>query len=462
MEPNIETASGQDIELTPEQAKRAELSDEYEKEIAPVRDARSAAIDEHEKSFADKWSAMQNDIAKARGEISERLAAENVPDKQRDQILAMETAKFVERHEADKHEAALKLDKDMPQPKKWVDFLQEKSVGGDPAVLDLLEDAKKAPEASVTGVSDGKPRGIYLADLAFKAEKDVVKYVRGKDEVIMDRGHRLDVKRLDDRDISAALQIAAQKFDMDKGLILSGDQAFRTRSAELAGRMGFKVQNMSPEMQKAWDRGQQSAAVLKQHERPNLANAISGDIKKPEHVILKVDERIDIQKMLESGAGLKAGPSVNSLLMNPENYMGAMDAWRNTDSKTLEALAHADINKADGGLDVNEIASAAPELVQGDGLSPLAKELVLVRDAKTLEAREHAQNPEHYKTSQDRVAEDKAQQLQADKQLEKQLLVRNIDEQDQEKSKDAHKANEKDQTLALQEHEHEEEPALGF
>jgi hypothetical protein len=28
-----------------------------------------------------------------------------------------------------------------------------------------------------------------------------------------------DVKKLDDRDIQAALQIASQKFDMDKGLI---------------------------------------------------------------------------------------------------------------------------------------------------------------------------------------------------------------------------------------------------
>jgi len=229
-------------------------------------------------------------------------------------------------------------------------------------------------------------------------------------------------------------------------------------------------------MQKAWDRGQRSATVLKQHERPNLSNGISGEIKKPENVILKVDERIDIQKILESGTGLKAGPSINSLLMNPESYMGAMDAWRNTDSKTLEALTHADINKPDGGLDVREIASSAPELVSGDSFSPLAKELVLVRDAKTLEAKEIANNPEAYKTSQDRVAEDKAQQLQADKQLEKQLLVRNIDEQDQskDKAKEHSKADpyaflhEKDKekqaeaTHALSEPEHEQDQGMGF
>ncbi|OIO75086.1 MAG: hypothetical protein AUJ57_00765 [Zetaproteobacteria bacterium CG1_02_53_45] len=469
----VETFS---VETGPEQDKRAELSDEYETEIAPARDARNTAIEAHEKAFADKWQSLQNEIAKVRGDVSEKLAADNVPQKQRDQVLALETAKLVEQHEVAKHDAALTLDKDIPQPKKWVDFLTEKSVSGDPVVLSLLEEAKESHGAMLTGVSDGKPRGVFLADLSFKADKDVVKYLRGKDEIIMDRGHRLDVKRLDDRDISAALQIASQKFDMDKGLILSGDQAFRTRSAELAGRMGFAVQNMSPEMQKAWDRGQRSATVLKQHERPNLSNGISGEIKKPENVILKVDERIDIQKILESGTGLKAGPSINSLLMNPESYMGAMDAWRNTDSKTLEALTHADINKPDGGLDVREIASSAPELVSGDSFSPLAKELVLVRDAKTLEAKEIANNPEAYKTSQDRVAEDKAQQLQADKQLEKQLLVRNIDEQDQskDKAKEHSKADpyaflhEKDKekqaeaTHALSEPEHEQDQGMGF
>lgn len=416
-------------EITPEQAKRTELVEAYEKEIEPVRDARTAAIDAHEKDFGDKWSSMQNEIAKVRGDVGDKLAADNIPQQQRDQIVAMETAKLIEQHEAAKHNAAMKIDADLPKPKKWVDFLEEKAVGGDPVVMSLLEEAKKAPEAGIEGVSDGKPRGIHMADLAYKADKDGVKYLRGKDEIITDRGHRLDVKRLDDRDISAALQIASQKFDMDKGLVLSGDQAFRTRSAELAGRMGLKVQNMSPEMQKAYDRGQKSTSVLKQYERPNLANGISGDVKQPEHVILKVDERIDIQKILESGTGLKAGPSINSLLMDPEKYMGAMDAWRNTDSKTLEALAHADINKSDGGLDVADIARTAPELVSGDSLSPMAKELVLVRDAKTLEARSHAQNPAMYKTSQDRVAEQSAQQKEQDRQLEKQLLVRNIDEQ---------------------------------
>ena len=428
------------IEMTPEQAKREALADEYEQEIAPVRDARSAAIEDHEKVFAEKWGGLQNDIVKVRGEVVEKLSKDGVPEPQHGRVVAMETAKLIEQYEAEKHTAALKLDKELPAPKKWVDFLTEKSASGDPTVLDLLEEAKRAPEAAIEGISDGKPRGIYLADLRFKADKDVVKYLRGKDEIIMDRGHRLDVKRLDDRDISAALQIAAQKFDMDKGLLLSGDHAFRVRSAELAGRLGYKVQNMSPEMQKAWDRGQATVAVLKQPARPTLDNNISGDVKKPDNIVLKVDQRIDIQKLLESNNGLKAGPSVNSLLMGPEQYMGAMDAWRNSDMKTLDALSHADINRPDGGLNINEIATEAPEMVDGEALSELAKELVLVRDAKILESRELSKTPEIYKTSQDRAAEN-----------EKQLLVRNINDQDQDKQKEqkAQKAHEKHDPYAF-------------
>lgn len=390
---------------TPEQAKRADLADEYETETAPARDARNAVIEAHEKEYADKWSALQGDIEKARAAVGENFEINNVPQKHRDNILAMETAKLIERFEVSKYEAAMKLDKELPPAKKWVDFLEEKSINNDPAILNLLAEAKEAPEASMTGVSDGVPRPVVLADLTFKADKDGLSYLRGRDEIIKDRGHRLDVKRLDDRDIQAALQIASQKFDMDKGLVLSGDLAFRTRSAELAGRLGLKVQNMSPEMEKAWDRGQRSATILKQHERPNISNGISGEAKQPEMVVLKVDPRLGTpEKMQTTGLDVKFGEAANEVLMDPESYMGAMDAWRNSDFHTLEALAHADITVPDGGLDTSELAANAPEFVDGAALSRLAKEVVLVRDAKTLDARELASDKSVYLTSQDRVA----------------------------------------------------------
>lgn len=451
------------VESTPEQSKRDELLEQYEKEITPDRDARNSAIDAHEKEFGDKWAALQGDIAKVRSDVGDRLATENVPQKQRDHVLAMETAKLVEQHEAAKHDAALKLDKELPKPKKWIDFLEEKSIGGDPSVLDLLEEAKKSPEASLSGECDGKPRPIVLSDLTFKADKEGVRYLRGKDEIIMDRGHRLDVKRLDDRDIQAALQIASQKFDMDKGLVLSGDAAFRSRSAELAGRMGLRVQNMSPEMQKAWDRGQRSTAVLKQYERPNLSNGIAGDVKKPEFVLLKVDPRIGNEVLQTMGLDKKFGSAANEVSMDPEKYMGAMDAWRNSDFKTLEMLSHANLNSWDGDLELGEL-NDAPEMCCEHGLSQLAKEVVLVRDAKTLDARELATDKSIYMTSQDRVAADRERQLQMDKSL----VSRNIDQQDVEKAKEIEKSRnekakdiEKKEVTALNEHEAEHE-GIGF
>ncbi|MGC8468378.1 MAG: LPD7 domain-containing protein, partial [Acetobacteraceae bacterium] len=47
--------------------------------------------------------------------------------------------------------------------------------------------------------------------------------------------------------LKPALRIAAQKFDLEAGLDLTGGEEFRTRAAEIAGRLGYKVQN--PDLQ---------------------------------------------------------------------------------------------------------------------------------------------------------------------------------------------------------------------
>jgi hypothetical protein len=130
--------------VTPEQAKRAELLEAYEKEIAPDRDKRNTAIEAHEKEFGEKWAKLQSTITKTRADTTEKLISANVPEKQREQAIALETAKVIEGHEVAKHEAAIKLDKGLPKVKKWVDYLEEKSIGGDPVVLSLLDETKKS------------------------------------------------------------------------------------------------------------------------------------------------------------------------------------------------------------------------------------------------------------------------------------------------------------------------------
>jgi hypothetical protein len=84
-----------------------------------------------------------------------------------------------------------------------------------------------------------------------------MEYTRGLTVAVRDVGDRLDVRKTDDRDVEAALKIAAKKFDVDKGLLLTGDTAFKVRAAEISGKLGYPLQNTEPEVLRAWMRGKQ-------------------------------------------------------------------------------------------------------------------------------------------------------------------------------------------------------------
>ena len=121
------------------------------------------------------------------------------------------------------------------------------------------------PVAGFTGDRTGDMSPVVLDGLAatFGAEKDglvPVHYERDHKRVITDRGDRLDVHETSDQEIEAALRIAAQKFDLETGLDLTGGEEFRTRAAEIAGRLGYKVQN--PDLQAAWQAGHAKAAEV--------------------------------------------------------------------------------------------------------------------------------------------------------------------------------------------------------
>jgi hypothetical protein len=121
------------------------------------------------------------------------------------------------------------------------------------------------PVAGFTGDRTGDMSAVVLDGLSatFGAEKDglvPVHYERDHKRVITDRGDRLDVHETSDQEIEAALRIAAQKFDLDAGLDLTGGEEFRMRAAEIAGRLGYKVQN--PDLQAAWQAGHAKAAEV--------------------------------------------------------------------------------------------------------------------------------------------------------------------------------------------------------
>jgi hypothetical protein len=64
-----------------------------------------------------------------------------------------------------------------------------------------------------------------------------------------------------------------------------------------------------------------------------------------------------IFKSFETGS-VKSGAKVNELLMNPRKNTW-VQFYGETQCKTLDTLAHVDINKADGGVDVTEIVQSA-------------------------------------------------------------------------------------------------------
>ena len=154
-------------------------------------------------------------------------------------------------------------------PFTFARFLEQKFV--DPTLTgERLRVAKRLhaeaqPGAGFTGDRTGDMSPMVLDGLAatFGAEKDglvPVHYERDHKRVITDRGDRLDVHETSDQEIEAALRIAAQKFDLETGLELTGGEEFRTRAAEIAGRLGYKVQN--PDLQAAWQVGHTKAAEI--------------------------------------------------------------------------------------------------------------------------------------------------------------------------------------------------------
>jgi hypothetical protein len=101
-----------------------------------------------------------------------------------------------------------------------------------------------------------------------------IHYARDGERVMSDRGERVDLYKMDDREIEAALRLAEQKYDMDKGLVLTGSREFQQRAAEIAGRMGLKIQN--EDLRKAWEQGRMSALQAEEVEHELAATMMNG------------------------------------------------------------------------------------------------------------------------------------------------------------------------------------------
>lgn len=381
-------------QLSDEQRKRLDLVEAYEKETGPDRSARNDALERHDAAFTEKWMSLQSEIELKRAQSIERLRAEGHGEQQVQSMVAAEVATITEGFMSEKDLAARSLD--LATPQSWHDWLVEKKRlhPEDPTFDSLIEEAKTAP--ALDGFLKSPPPKSVVSELVPQPASDGrVDYMRGMLVAVTDTGARLDVKRNDDRDIEAALKIAAQKFDMDKGLMLTGDMSFKRRAAEIAGRLGYKLQNAEPEVLMAYRKGLEQAAKPEFARIPSVTNGIEGDaldrsvavLKGP--MILKADPHTlkTLESKLIPGVETTSGETI---VMPGERVWQAHAEMREMPIDVLPIVAEIDISKEDGGLDPEQLAKLEKEnqgLVEDGKLTQKAVDLVLVRDNRVIVTR---------------------------------------------------------------------------
>ena len=266
--------------LTVEQQKRIALLEAYETKTAPERDLRRSGMEQHEQAYREKWLQLQSSMEATRSDLQTRLKGLGVSDQSISASVAIELAKLTESYDAEKDRVARELNGTLAKPQSWLDFLKESKLKqpDDPIFDSLIEESEKAPASDLDGLTKQTAPNLVLSDLQAREGKDgVMEFTRGLTVALRDMGARLDVRKTDDRDIEAALKIAAKKFDIDKGLLLTGDTAFKVRAAEIGGRLGYPLQNTEPEVLRAWMKGKLLTQGFEPARMPNIDASITGD-----------------------------------------------------------------------------------------------------------------------------------------------------------------------------------------
>ena len=411
----------ENLPLTEEQRKRIDLLEAYEAKTAPDMNARNGSIEKFENQYREKWLQMQSSIEATRSDVYTKMKAQSSPEQAISSTIAMELAKATESYYVEKDKSARELDKSLPQPQSWLDFLKEgkQEHPDDPSFDSLIEEAEKAPDPSLLGFAKRPAPNIVLADLHARESKDgTIDYVRGMSVAIRDIGDRLDVKKTDDRDIEAALKIASQKFDMDKGLLLTGDAAFKVRAAEIAGRLGYPLQNSEPETLKAWMKGKQTSQGLDRARMPSVEAGITGDPAKNlamapvGNSVLRSDSKT-IEALTQTPREGVQLAGDDKIAIPADRMIAANASIKDLDYESIQKIARADLSKEDGGI-VKDASNVLQEkgILDAEGkLTQLGMDVVLVRDDRIIRERE-SMTPElqetlgkHYKTSGDFVRE---------------------------------------------------------
>lgn len=406
-------------EMSAEQRRRVEIYERYDQEWGPVRAARNGAIAEHEKEWRDKAIEFMRDQELRRASAIKEYQEKGLSVGAAYAAVAFDFAKEFEQHLIEKDAASRKLDEQLQRPKSWRKWLEEENekTPGDAVIESLLKECSECEnEASVEGFLKSPPPQRLLSDLALQPEGDAVAFKRGAMTVFRDTGSRLDVQRTDARDIEAALRVAAQKFDVDKGLLLTGDTGFKTAAAEIAGRMGIKLRNMEPEVMYAWEKGRREAIgqALKLSPRPSVERGIEGEIKEPGADLLKGAQLVELdprwgrdEKALAAmqAAGMRVVTTGTerdpTRMMLAERYAvelpenrkeEALKAMRGLPRDALQALCQTDFRDPASVVVAGEAQKKVlveRQLVDAEGhLKPAGLDVILVRDDEILRARQ--------------------------------------------------------------------------
>jgi hypothetical protein len=407
--------------LTNEQRKRVALLEAYEAKTTPERDIRNSGIDQHEQEYREKWLQLQSSLEATRGELHARLKGLGASDQSISASVAIELAKLTEGYYAEKDKAERELDGTLTRPQSWLDFLKEAKLEqpDDPIFDSLIEEAEKAPDSGLEGFTKQTAPNMVLADLHAREGKDgIMEYTRGLTVTVRDVGDRLDVRKTDDRDIEAALKIAAKKFDVDKGLLLTGDTAFKVRAAEIGGKLGYPLQNTEPEVLRAWMRGKQVSQGLERARIPSVDAGITGDpatnltMATVGKTLLRADQRtLDaLTKNPVAGIDLLGKDKIS---MPDERMLAANASIKDLGYQAIQQIARADLEQQNGGVEPGSVDLLREKgILDTDGkLTQLGTDVVMVRDDHVIRERE-AQEPsqsatiaQYFKTSGDYVRE---------------------------------------------------------
>ena len=345
--------------------------------------AETALADVHydqEKAFFDSLEQRRAEHAAELAKDQPHLAQEH-----RDSLIALDIAKRLEQLQKQQAAERKTMLSGAPKISSFLEFLEQRA-GQDAEAAKLLEtewQRHPEPDMSVRGHRTVGMEPVVLEGLIHEIESgdkgSAVHYLRDSSRVMTDRGDRLDVYRMSDREIEAALRLAEQKFDMNKGLVLTGSREFQEHAAEIAGRLNLKIQN--EDLQTHWQNGQRVASD-------------NGDEIPPAPAVGSIEQARDPVTEVQA---------IEQPVAIDHPYLGAEYALARLDMPAREALQAAGEGRA---LDEQQRAALI-----GDGDRPalIDEQGRLTEDGANAYQRMNAN-------------------LEEDRQLQQQLRTRNIDE----------------------------------